>query len=44
MYIVTKIINGREIKVLTANSESEAQYVVMALKANGVKSAAYHRR
>ena len=44
MYIVTKRINGKEIKVLTADTESEAQYVVTALKANGVATASYHRR
>ena len=44
MYIITKTINGKEIKILIADTEPEAQYVVNALKANGIKTASYHRR
>lgn len=44
MYIVTKIVAGKETKVLTADSVAEAQYVVTALKANGVMSASYRRK
>lgn len=43
MYIITKTINGKEIEILTADTEPEAQYVVNALKANGIRTANYHK-
>ena len=43
-YEVTKVVKGKTKVVIEAETELEAQYVVNALKANGIKSAEYRNK
>lgn len=43
MYEVIKVINNIETKVIKTKNKAEAEYVVTAMKYNGIESATYRR-